>query len=590
MQISISLRHSAVLLWDHLKRCHLISSADLTPATKEMAAINQSMPPQQSSNVVPGNASAVYATPAHAVGSQFVQQYYTVLHSSPRYLHRFYTDLSSMTHCDGGYDGKPGRLFTVQTQKNIHEKVLELDFEEAVTEIWSVDSQYSTHDGVIVQVTGSLQCKGKPQRNFVQTFFLAVQEKGYYVLNDIFRYLRSTPPASPPPAPAAPTPIPAPLENGYSSAPPSHQVRAMDARPSPAAAAPATPPAPAQIPHMPPAAPSPAAPTYPAPTAAPASSAPAPAPVEPAPEPIHEPAAASVPEPVPEPEEPAAEEWTNLPEPEQAPEPEQQPQPEEEEEEEEAPVPQQPAAPAVPLTYAERLMANTNKQTAPAPSARPQPAAAAPAAPAQAAPEAKAAAPAPYNGIPNGNHHTENGYYSRDELPGTSVFVRNLPQDVTEEKLEAAFKDIGALRGPKPINLKIQKGKESFAFVDFEDSAAQQAAIAGPILVDGHQVTVVEKKPQFIKSRGRGPGPVRGSFRGGRDGGRGGRGDGGRAGPGGRFLERGASIGSERSESARGGRRGGRGGREGGPPTAGRAPRGRGEGRGERPAPAVAAA
>ena len=80
-----------------------------------------------------------------------------------------------------------------------------------------------------------------------------------------------------------------------------------------------------------------------------------------------------------------------------------------EEEEEEAPVPQQPAAPAVPLTYAERLMANTNKQTAPAPSARPQPAAAAPAAPAQAAPEAKAAAPAPYNGIPNGNHHTENG-------------------------------------------------------------------------------------------------------------------------------------------------------------------------------------
>jgi hypothetical protein len=51
------------------------------------------------------------------VGSQFVQQYYTVLHSSPRYLHRFYTDLSSMTHCDGGYDGKPGRLFTVQTQK-----------------------------------------------------------------------------------------------------------------------------------------------------------------------------------------------------------------------------------------------------------------------------------------------------------------------------------------------------------------------------------------------------------------------------------------------------------------------------------------
>lgn len=68
----------------------------------------------------------------------------------------------------------------------------------------------------------------------------------------------------------------------------------------------------------------------------------------------------------------------------------------------------------MPLTYAQRLMVNTNKQPTPAPSTRPQPSAAAvvPAAapaPVQAAPEAKPPAPAPYNGIPNGNHHTENG-------------------------------------------------------------------------------------------------------------------------------------------------------------------------------------
>ena len=36
---------------------------------------------------------------------------------------------------------------------------MSLGFEEAITEIWSVDSQYSMGDGVIVQVTGSLQCK-----------------------------------------------------------------------------------------------------------------------------------------------------------------------------------------------------------------------------------------------------------------------------------------------------------------------------------------------------------------------------------------------------------------------------------------------
>ena len=41
---------------------------------------------------------------------------------------------------------------------------------------------------------GCLQGKGK--RNFVQTFFLAVQERGYFVLNDVFRYLAEAKPAA----------------------------------------------------------------------------------------------------------------------------------------------------------------------------------------------------------------------------------------------------------------------------------------------------------------------------------------------------------------------------------------------------------
>jgi hypothetical protein len=48
--------------------------------------------------------------------------------------------------------------------------------------------QYSLNGGVVVQVTGIMQRPGGAKRPFVQTFFLAVQEKGYYVLNDIFRW------------------------------------------------------------------------------------------------------------------------------------------------------------------------------------------------------------------------------------------------------------------------------------------------------------------------------------------------------------------------------------------------------------------
>jgi len=71
----------------------------------------------------------------------------------------------------------------------VHETVINLGYEDTMTEIYSVDSQYSKDGGVVVQVTGALQAKEKDRRPFVQTFFLAVQEKGYFVLNDIFRYL-----------------------------------------------------------------------------------------------------------------------------------------------------------------------------------------------------------------------------------------------------------------------------------------------------------------------------------------------------------------------------------------------------------------
>ena len=35
--------------------------------------------------------------------------------------------------------------------------------------------------------------QGQAKRNFVQCFFLAVQERGYFVLNDCFRYISDKP-------------------------------------------------------------------------------------------------------------------------------------------------------------------------------------------------------------------------------------------------------------------------------------------------------------------------------------------------------------------------------------------------------------
>lgn len=51
-----------------------------------------------------------------------------------------------------------------------------------------MDSQAS-FDNILVSVIGEISNKSEPSRKFVQTFVLAQQPNGYYVLNDIFRYL-----------------------------------------------------------------------------------------------------------------------------------------------------------------------------------------------------------------------------------------------------------------------------------------------------------------------------------------------------------------------------------------------------------------
>ena len=80
-------------------------------------------------------------------------------------------------------------------------------------------------------------------------------------------------------------------------------------------------------------------------------------------------------------------------------------------------------------------------------------------------------------------------YFTRDEgPPGTSIFVRNLPESVTTEKLAEVFGKFGALRGAQPVSLKKQTDKDTFAFVDFQEPSAQQASITGPVDLDGQQV------------------------------------------------------------------------------------------------------
>ncbi|KAF9189529.1 hypothetical protein BGZ51_004135 [Haplosporangium sp. Z 767] len=135
----------------------------------------------------------------HEVGMMFVHEYYTFLNKEPSRLHCFYNKQSTMSHgiqgeetqiCHGQQASAVMGLMAVAVLISIHAKILDLDFEDCKVLVRNVDSQSSLNGGIMIQVLGEMSNKGGPSQKFVQTFFLAVQPKGYFVLNDILRYLK----------------------------------------------------------------------------------------------------------------------------------------------------------------------------------------------------------------------------------------------------------------------------------------------------------------------------------------------------------------------------------------------------------------
>ncbi|XP_075522156.1 nuclear transport factor 2-like isoform X2 [Primulina tabacum] len=115
------------------------------------------------------------------IGSYFVQQYYQVFQQQRDYVHQFYTDESSMIRIDGD------TVNPANDMMQIHQLIMSLDF--TGIEIKTINSLQSWNEGVLVVVTGSLKSRDSTRwKKFVQTFFLAPQEKGYFVLNDMFHF------------------------------------------------------------------------------------------------------------------------------------------------------------------------------------------------------------------------------------------------------------------------------------------------------------------------------------------------------------------------------------------------------------------
>ncbi|CAG8949411.1 hypothetical protein HYFRA_00005040 [Hymenoscyphus fraxineus] len=117
------------------------------------------------------------------VGWYFVEQYYTTLSKSPEKLHLFYGKRSQFV------SGLEAEVAPVSVGRSaIQERIRELDFQDCKVRVSNVDSQAS-FDNIVIQVIGETSNKSAELKKFVQTFVLAQQPTGYFVLNDIFRYI-----------------------------------------------------------------------------------------------------------------------------------------------------------------------------------------------------------------------------------------------------------------------------------------------------------------------------------------------------------------------------------------------------------------
>ncbi|KAI9849663.1 MAG: hypothetical protein M1837_002788 [Sclerophora amabilis] len=174
--------HYATSAEQHLSsQSHGNNAAASAPAPGAFGSQNANVP--SSAGGTTGGSHAHAEIPKDEVGWYFVEQYYTNLSRSPDKLHLFYSKRSQLV---SGLEAEKVQVSVGRTA--ISERIKELEFQDCKVRVSNVDSQ-SSFDNIVIQVIGEMSNKSAPHRKFVQTFVLAEQPNGYFVLNDIFRYI-----------------------------------------------------------------------------------------------------------------------------------------------------------------------------------------------------------------------------------------------------------------------------------------------------------------------------------------------------------------------------------------------------------------
>ncbi|KAH6624606.1 hypothetical protein B0J18DRAFT_465810 [Chaetomium sp. MPI-SDFR-AT-0129] len=121
--------------------------------------------------------------PKDEVGWYFVEQYYTTMSRSPDRLHLYYGKKAQFV-C-----GREAEVVNVSFgRQSIQERIKGMNFQDCKVRISNVDTQGS-EENILITVIGEMANQDGEPKKFVQTFVLAQQPSGYFVLNDMLRFL-----------------------------------------------------------------------------------------------------------------------------------------------------------------------------------------------------------------------------------------------------------------------------------------------------------------------------------------------------------------------------------------------------------------
>ncbi|CAG8684279.1 3943_t:CDS:2 [Cetraspora pellucida] len=121
---------------------------------------------------------------AKEISWNFVREYYKYFNEKPEDLFLFYKKNSRLIR---GLEGEEVKV--CKGIQEIQKNIADMQLKDANVNITNIDSlDFDTK--VVVQVTGRFSNKDEAYRKFVQTIVLDTQPGGYYVSDDIFRYLK----------------------------------------------------------------------------------------------------------------------------------------------------------------------------------------------------------------------------------------------------------------------------------------------------------------------------------------------------------------------------------------------------------------